>query len=339
MSNSRKKPKEINFSLRERIVPGSMIGLIPYVAEAMAHVNALADFHEKSYVFTEKLETPNYHDISWADPIDFASTQIQAPNSQLEPLGIRPLDVIPESSISKIYDQILARETANAPMTPTFNDRMEQNNVRPDIQEFNIQIDDPDPRPPIDPDPPPIENNIPPEAVLNVESLVGQKTPVLFDATGSYDLDGKITSYHFNFGDGFSYTETPDNSPDGVFDGKTYYTYSNPGQVQTSVTVTDDKGATDTAYKDVTVANAPPVFLNPGDTNPTLAGIENSLLGDSSHTSDNSATPYIEGRLDAVKNTIDNLATVGINENTLTTSNIVQHNTDWTAIANAYDPD
>ncbi len=51
-SNTRSKRK-INFEVRERIVPGSMLGVIPFIAEAIAHLTALPDFQEKPYIFQE----------------------------------------------------------------------------------------------------------------------------------------------------------------------------------------------------------------------------------------------------------------------------------------------
>merc|ERR1712216_624119 len=69
--------------------------------------------------------------------------------------------------------------------------------------------------------------------------------PHLLDASYSFDLDGEIITYTFNFGDGTSYTESVDNSPDGKFDGLTTYTYKTGGDYKVTLTVTDDTGLTD----------------------------------------------------------------------------------------------
>ena len=71
--------------------------------------------------------------------------------------------------------------------------------------------------------------------------LVGQK--VTFDASSSYDPYGKIVSYKWNFGDGYTGT------------GKIVtHTYSKAGQFTVKLTVTDDDGKSSSTSKTVTVA-------------------------------------------------------------------------------------
>ena len=38
-----KRKRKINFSVRERIVPGSLMGIIPFISDAVAHLVALHD--------------------------------------------------------------------------------------------------------------------------------------------------------------------------------------------------------------------------------------------------------------------------------------------------------
>ncbi len=91
--------------------------------------------------------------------------------------------------------------------------------------------------------------NVPPTAAFTaaVASL-----DVQVDATGSTDSDGTVTSYAWNFGDG------------GTANGATAsHSYAAAGDYTVTLTVTDNKGATGTVAKPVTVkgpvVNAPPV--------------------------------------------------------------------------------
>lgn len=67
-----------------------------------------------------------------------------------------------------------------------------------------------------------------------------------FDASGSTDSDGSISSYEWNFGDG------------ATDSGQTVqHTYESDGNYQASLTVTDDRGATDGASRSVQVSSGP----------------------------------------------------------------------------------
>lgn len=76
--------------------------------------------------------------------------------------------------------------------------------------------------------------NNPPSAVLATSSTVG-KVPhtVTFNAEGSSDSDGTITSYQWDMGDGTILSGT-----------KVTYTYHNSGTYHPKLTVTDNDGAT-----------------------------------------------------------------------------------------------
>jgi hypothetical protein len=78
---------------------------------------------------------------------------------------------------------------------------------------------------------------------------------VTFDASGSIHgrPDRNIVRYHFNFGDGTTYTETSFSAPDGLFDGKTAHAYALFGAFTTSVIVTDNNLPPKTATASTTI--------------------------------------------------------------------------------------
>jgi len=77
---------------------------------------------------------------------------------------------------------------------------------------------------------------------------------VTFDASSSYDPDGKITSYEWDFGDG-NITSTTEE--------KIKHSYSEAGSYKVTLTVTDDEGATNSSTKIITVMPAKPsVFIS-----------------------------------------------------------------------------
>ena len=70
--------------------------------------------------------------------------------------------------------------------------------------------------------------------------------PVDFDGSGSYDIDGTIDSFEWDFGDASSGTGP---APD--------HTYTTAGEYTVTLTVTDNQGATDTATTTATITPAP----------------------------------------------------------------------------------
>ena len=70
-----------------------------------------------------------------------------------------------------------------------------------------------------------------------------------FDASGSYDPDGSIVSYEWNFGDG--------NSGSGVAPS---HTYATAGTFTVVLTVTDNESATGTDSQDVSVSDTQPTL-------------------------------------------------------------------------------
>ena len=78
---------------------------------------------------------------------------------------------------------------------------------------------------------------------------VAQGRYLEIDASGSYDPDGSIVKYEWDFeGDGtYEYYETASNHPDGEFDGKHERSYSSAGTYTAKVRVKDNDGLTSLA--------------------------------------------------------------------------------------------
>ncbi|MDJ0962290.1 MAG: PKD domain-containing protein [Acidimicrobiia bacterium] len=75
-----------------------------------------------------------------------------------------------------------------------------------------------------------------------------------FFSNGSFDPDGTIVNYHWDFGDG---NETDGFAPE--------HTYSEPGTYEATLTVTDDEGATDTDTVTVVATSEPPTAVASAD--------------------------------------------------------------------------
>ena len=107
--------------------------------------------------------------------------------------------------------------------------------------------------------------------------------PVTFDASASIDVDGDIVSYHWDFGDGST-------SSDTVVD----HTYYSPGQFTAVLTVTDDAGASNTASVTITV-NDPSILHAPLDL--TAAATGNDITLSWNAAGDNADGYHIERAL------------------------------------------
>lgn len=76
--------------------------------------------------------------------------------------------------------------------------------------------------------------NKPPKPIVSASSARGKAPlPVTFDATGSYDADGRIVRYRWNFNDG-----TTASGP------RVTHVFADPGVYDVVLRVTDDKGVT-----------------------------------------------------------------------------------------------
>ncbi|PVX24545.1 MAG: hypothetical protein CW691_07460, partial [Candidatus Bathyarchaeum sp.] len=92
------------------------------------------------------------------------------------------------------------------------------------------------------------ELNRPPTADFSSPSIVYTGEVVDVDASASYDADGYITSYSWDFGDG--------TTGSGV---TASHSYVDDGEYTIMLTVTDNKGTSDTKTATITVQNRPPV--------------------------------------------------------------------------------
>lgn len=98
-------------------------------------------------------------------------------------------------------------------------------------------------------------DNVPPIADPDGPYSGDAGQPILFDGSGSSDVDGTIVSYDWDFDDG--------NRGTGV---APTHTYAAPGTYNVTLTVTDDGGLTDTATTIAVVraVNQPPVAVPGG---------------------------------------------------------------------------
>jgi PKD repeat protein len=103
--------------------------------------------------------------------------------------------------------------------------------------------------------------NQPPVSDLNGPYTGTEGAAVLFSGSGSYDPDGSIISFAWDFGDG--------NTSTGM---NTTYTYAQGGTYSVTLVVTDNEGATDTNATTATINDTEPTAdlsfeINPLETN------------------------------------------------------------------------
>ena len=93
-----------------------------------------------------------------------------------------------------------------------------------------------------------IVSNVPPVANFSYNPLNPTTADTLQFTDSSYDLDGSITNWTWNFGDGSkAYGQNPQHS------------YANDGTYNVTLIITDDDGATATIAKQIKIENVPPV--------------------------------------------------------------------------------
>jgi PKD repeat protein len=119
--------------------------------------------------------------------------------------------------------------------------------------------------------------NRPPFAEAGPDRLVCPGDTVSFDASASRDLDGAISAYRWDFGDGAT--------ADGA---SASHVYDSPGAYAVSMTVVDDAGSNCSATTDtmtVTV-NAPPVADGGANREAWIGGANDAILLDGTASRD-----------------------------------------------------
>jgi PKD repeat protein len=119
-----------------------------------------------------------------------------------------------------------------------------------------------------------------PIAIVGEDQNTRTGIPVRLDGRGSYDMDGTIALYHWDFGDG--------SSADGPVVTHSFPTY---GTFQVELTVTDDDGATAKGNLTVTVENVEPVARINGVSR-VPSGEKVELDGTSSYDLDGNIVEY-----------------------------------------------
>ena len=91
--------------------------------------------------------------------------------------------------------------------------------------------------------------NVPPVAAFTYSPVLPQTLePIVFDASGSYDVDGFVFSYTWDFDDG---NVTVVSAP--VYIPVIMHYYTNPGEYNVSLSVMDNRGATNSTAQTVIV--------------------------------------------------------------------------------------
>lgn len=119
--------------------------------------------------------------------------------------------------------------------------------------------------------------NFPPVAEAGEALTSATGEPVTLGGGASYDVDGKIVGYHWDFGDG-----------SGADEVTATHTYAAPGTYVATLSVTDDSGVADATSRDTTtvVVNAPPVPVATGPDRPIAVGEVARLSAEGSHDPD-----------------------------------------------------
>ncbi|MEJ2241713.1 MAG: PKD domain-containing protein [Candidatus Bathyarchaeota archaeon] len=95
-----------------------------------------------------------------------------------------------------------------------------------------------------------VKNRSPVAVLIENSTIIDKKKVISFDASGSYDPDGVIVSYLWDFGDGTTGSGSIVN-----------HSYSESGTYTTALTVIDDDGGTDRVFVTKVIADQPPVAI------------------------------------------------------------------------------
>jgi PKD repeat protein len=131
--------------------------------------------------------------------------------------------------------------------------------------------------------------------------------PVTFIGAMSYDNDGTIVSYLWNFGDGATATTS----------GATH-TYTAPGTYQATLTVTDDRGASSSDFVTVVVTAPPATVAAPSGLTGSASGKTVTLRWTDNSTNEDGfhVERGVAGKGKGATTTWTRIATVGANVKT-----------------------
>jgi PKD repeat protein len=126
--------------------------------------------------------------------------------------------------------------------------------------------------------------NRPPIAILDVDRKTCAGSMIMFDASGSFDADGDLKSYHWDFGDG--------QTGEGV---QVSHSYDEPGTYRPILTVTDMSGSECAASDDSVdvFVNAPPLANAGADVDVLFGGAHDSLVLDAGASNDPDGDPLV----------------------------------------------
>ena len=122
----------------------------------------------------------------------------------------------------------------------------------------------------------------PPIAVVTGSATTAlTSVPLSFNSTGTYDPDGTIVAYSWNYGDG------------STASGSTAsHSFTTSGTYTVTLTVTDNSGSTASASLAVVIQDRPPIVRLSSSTSSTITGSTISFDGGTSTDPDGSITTY-----------------------------------------------
>ncbi len=138
-----------------------------------------------------------------------------------------------------------------------------------------------------------------PVPIISVDRTIAASAPatIVFDATASFDPDGEIVEYEWNFGDGSR-----------EFLDQVNHQYASPGSYRATLTVTDDNGVESEAEILISIGIRPPAIelLTPPPSVTNMVLSPNSPLWLQAETSVEAGVPFtVRGGLDADRDACD----------------------------------
>jgi YD repeat-containing protein len=130
-------------------------------------------------------------------------------------------------------------------------------------------------------------HNVPPEASFTATpNPAPTNTSVTFDASGSTDVDGTVAKYEWDLDGNGTYETSTGTTPTVT------RSYSIPGDRSIGLRVTDNKGATGTTTRTVTIQNQLPIASFTSTPNPVLSGVSVSFNAAASKDPDGTIAKY-----------------------------------------------